>query len=90
MARIIENEKGFKVIEVDSNEMLKIGCGNICDHCGHVHYGKGFYVAVLNRWFCPDCYQDWCKYAVNYATDNNADGLFEKKNYFFYKMLLGL
>ena len=51
MAKIIENEKGFKVIEIDYLEMLKIGCGNICDHCGEPHYGKGYYVAVLNRWF---------------------------------------
>ena len=29
MAKIIENEKGFKVIEIDYLEMLKIGCGNI-------------------------------------------------------------
>lgn len=34
MAKIIENEKAFKVIEIDYLEMLKIGCGNICDHQG--------------------------------------------------------
>lgn len=90
MAKIIENEKGFKVIEIDSREMLKIGCGNICDHCNEIHWGKGYYVAVLNRWFCPACYEDWYQFATNYANEHNADGRCETKNFEFYKKMLGL
>lgn len=90
MAKIIENEKGFKVIEIDYLEMLKIGCGNICDHCGEPHYGKGYYVAVMNRWLCPTCYENWYLFATNYATEHNADGRIETKNFERYKTLLGL
>jgi len=61
MAKIKENEKGFKVIEVTANEMITIGCGNICDHCGEPHFGTGYYIAVLNRWFCSTCYDEWYK-----------------------------
>lgn len=87
MAKIIENEKGFKVIEIDYLEMLKIGCGNICDHCGEPHYGKGYFVAVLNRWFCPTCYEEWRKYATPIS---RGDLWVESKNFNYYKMLLGL
>ena len=90
MAKIIENEKGFKVIEIDYLEMLKIGCGNICDHCGEPHYGMGYYVAVMNRWLCPTCYENWYLFATNYATEHNADGRIETKNFERFKTLLGL
>lgn len=82
MAKIIENEKGFKVIEISAEEMVKIGCGNICDHCGQPHFGTGYYVAVLNRWFCPSCYNEWYEDAYNYANDEyNPDWRIERKNF---------
>lgn len=90
MAKIIENEKGFKVIEIDHLEMLKIGCGTLCDYCGEPHYGKGYYVAIMNSWFCPTCYENWYRNATNYATGHNADWQIETKNFKRYKKLLGL
>lgn len=90
MAKIKENEKGFKVIEVTANEMVKIGCGNICDHCGEPHFGTGYYIAVLNRWFCPACYEDWYGTATNYANEHNADGRVETKNFNFFCNLLNI
>lgn len=88
MAKIIENDKGFKVIEITAREMFKIGCGNICDHCNETAE-TGYYVAVLNRWFCPACYEDWYKGATNYATEHNADGWVESKNFASFVRLLG-
>lgn len=90
MAKIKENEKGFKVIEVTANEMVKIGCGNICDHCGEPHFGTGYYIAVLNRWFCPTCYDEWYKGTTNYANAYNADGRVETKNFNFFCNLLNI
>lgn len=90
MAKIIENEKGFKVIEVTGREMLKIGCGNICDNCAEMESGTGYYVAVLNRWFCPECYEKWYGYAINYANEHHSDRLIEERNFELYKILLGL
>lgn len=57
MAKIIENEKGFKVIEITGREMLKIGNGDMCDNCAELSE-TGYYVAVMNRWFCPTCYEN--------------------------------
>lgn len=90
MAKIYENEKGFKVIEVTAREMLKIGCGNICDHCGEQQLDNGYYVAVLNLWMCPTCFEMWYEDATNYATSNNDDDRVERKNFEYFKMLLGL
>ena len=90
MAKIIENAKGFKVIEITGREMMKIGCGYMCDHCGQPHYGKGYYVAVMNHWLCPTCYENWYIFAINYATKRNAEGRVETKNFERYKTLLGL
>lgn len=89
MAKIIENEKGFKVIEITGREMLKIGNGDMCDNCAELS-ATGYYVAVMNRWFCPICYVNWYRDATNYATEHNADGRVETKNFERFKTLLGL
>lgn len=86
MARIINNIKGFKVIEISSIEMFAIGCGNICDHCEKTSE-NGYYVAVLNRWFCPACYEEWRKHA---SPTTRGDLWVESKNFDYYKMLLGI
>lgn len=90
MAKIYTNEKGFKVIEVTAREMLKIGCGDICDHCGEQQLDNGYYVAVLNHWVCPTCFENWYEDAYNYAQDGNADARVENKNFEYYKYMLGL
>lgn len=89
MAKIIENEKGFKVIKVTGIEMEAIGCGNVCDHCGKPS-AFGYYVAVLNRWFCQNCYDKWYEDAVNYAEEGNADARVENRNFFKFAEALGL
>lgn len=62
MAKIVENKKGFKVLEVSRAELLstlsKFGSMGICDQCGE-RPAIGYYVAVLNRWLCPKCYNDF-------------------------------
>lgn len=90
MAKVIENEKGFKVIEVSAKEMILIDNFNICDRCGTQHFGNGYYVAALNRWFCPGCYEEWYRNATNFATPYNADGAVEEKNFTIFKMRLGM
>ena len=88
MAQIYENAKGYKIIEVSSYEMWNIGCGNICDHCGNPQNGTGFYVAVLNRWFCPQCFEKWYDRARNYATAGSPDKRVEDRNFDIYKKFL--
>lgn len=55
MAKIVDNPKRFKVIELSRNELAKIGGIGICDRCNGTS-NAGYYVAVLNCWFCPKCY----------------------------------
>lgn len=90
MAHIHNNDKGFKIIEVSSEEMIKARCGNICDYCGEPHFGIGYYVAVLNQWLCPTCFKEWYQFATNYATPHNADGRIENKNFNFYRQLFNV
>jgi len=89
MAKIIENPKGFKVIEISRSELVgrlaEYGSVGICDSCGSTDI-NGFYIAVLNQWFCPKCYEEWMKRAVYYHED--AD--FENSRFELYKDIFEL
>lgn len=50
MAKIVDNPKRFKVIELSRNELAKIGGIGICDRCNGTS-NTGYYVAVLNAGF---------------------------------------
>lgn len=76
MAKQVENEKGFLVIEMTGKETHLLGGRGICDWCGSPS-DDGFYVAVLNNWYCPRCYDDWCERSVRYTEDIRA----EKRNF---------
>ena len=56
MAKVYENKKGFKVIQATRGEMIcalsEYGCVGICDSCGSSNCQDGFYIAVLNCWYC--------------------------------------
>ena len=93
MAKIIENEKGFRVIEITSEEMRRIhpemhgeDWFPICDNCGRRGLKKGMYVSVLNRWLCPKCYEEWYSGAVRYQEYARI----EERNFNTYKNMLGL
>lgn len=72
MAKVVENGKGFKVIEVSLIETTQWGGLGICDNCNKPSF-KGYYVAVLNQMFCEDCYKEWCKRAVYYPEDSRRE-----------------
>jgi hypothetical protein len=85
MAKVVKNEKGFKVIEVSLIETTQWGGLGICDNCNNPAF-KGYYVAVLNHLLCEDCYKDWCKYAIYYPEDNRI----EERNFERYKKILNI
>lgn len=66
MAKIKENKKGFKIIEISRAELVgklaEYGCIGICDNCNSTSI-TGYYIAVLNQWFCQKCF-DEC-YTIN-------------------------
>lgn len=77
MASIVKNEKGFKVIKIDSHELRQaVGSPGICDNCLEMPE-EGYYIAVLNRWFCPRCYHKWILNATYYRGDKPI----EERNY---------
>lgn len=73
MATIINNEKGFKVIEVSISEINKAFGGlGICDNCNSASFTHK-YIAVLNSCYCPKCYEDWNKRSIYYPQDINVE-----------------
>ena len=63
MAQIVSNEKGFKVIHVETLDMWAIGSPAKCDYCtaDMATPDGGYYIAVLNKMhllidiFCEYC-----------------------------------
>ena len=93
MAKIVNNDKGFKVISLSIEDSASLGFGLygsgacVCMQCN-----KGclswdiYYIAVLNDTMCKDRYEEWLKDAVKYADD----APYEEQNFNRYKEALGL
>ena len=90
MAKVFNNKKGFKVIQVTRGEMLcalsEYGCIGICDNCGSSDCKEGFYIAVLNSWFCSKCFYEWYAGATRYKEDER----FENDKFELYKSVLNV
>ena len=93
MAKIINHEKGFKIIELSPEEALTnagfgVGYELVCDNCNEEFFiddeAELYYIAVLNMVFCKDCYEEW----VNNATYYPEDAAYELKRFNYYKELL--
>lgn len=86
MAKKVDNLKGFLVLEVSTPELfVNTGGYGICDSC-NTPAEKGYYIAALNCWYCPACYEAWVKMAIYYK----EDAAIEKENYERYAKLFGL
>lgn len=83
MAKNVVNEKGFKVIALKPEECKQVGFGFqdetdfelICDNCNELINNElyVFYVCVLNRVFCKECFQNWYEDAVRYPEDTRYE-----------------
>lgn len=71
MAQIVSNEKGFKVIHVETLDMWAIGSPAKCDYCtaDMATPDGGYYIAVLNKIYCPQCYKRWLAEARRHPQD---------------------
>lgn len=82
----VKNEKGFLVMEITRAELVsklaQYGCIGVCDSCMESPE-VGYYVAVLNQWFCKKCYEEWLQRAERYQEDIP----YEERNYETYKRL---
>lgn len=85
MAQIINNEKGFKIIHVETLDMWVIGSPAKCDCCTVDMATKdgGYYIAVLNRIYCPRCYKRWLTEARRYQQDAHI----EDRNFNTYRQI---
>lgn len=83
MAQKIEHPKGFKIIECTGFETKKFGGIGICDSCNESDF-KGYYIAVLNSWYCTACYEDWSERANRHPEDEEI----ENRNYEAYSRIL--
>lgn len=85
MAKIIENNKQFKVLSlsVEDLDTLKWGVledgvrGAVCAFCNDLVTEDIHYLAVINDTMCPKCFQSWVRTAVNYPSDRKI----EEKNF---------
>lgn len=85
MAQVVEFGK-FKVIKASAKEMRDaVGSLGICDYCAE-HSDEGYYIAVLNKWYCPKCWEEFKLRAVWYP----QDAMVEDRNFTCYGLALGL
>lgn len=100
MAKVVNNDKGFKVISLSHEEGEALGWGiwhrndadtdNLCDflcmQCNKPIEGELYYIAVLNDTMDKECYDRWYKNARRYTEDIPI----EDRNFNYYKEALGL
>jgi hypothetical protein len=86
LATIIDNPKGFKVINLSLGEANRAYGGyGICDSCNKAAINL-YYIAVLNNCYCKKCYDKFCERATYYA----EDAAIEKQNFEKAKKLLNI
>lgn len=89
MAKIFNNSKGFKVIEISRREMLdnlsRYGSVGMCDMCMDAPE-TGYYVAVLNMWLCRECLDAFIRSSKRYDEDIPV----EERNFKLYCKIFGV
>ena len=96
MTKKYDNDKGFLVIEMSIREaaftcnfgyIIPNGIPVIIDdNTNEVIRGNVYYVAVLNRVFCKESYEDWYENATRYKEDIP----YEEKHFNYYAEKLGI
>lgn len=83
MAKVVNNDKGFKVISLSHEEGEALGwgiwhkndadtddlCDFLCMQCNKPIEGELYYVAVLNDLMDEECYNRWYEDAIHYTDD---------------------
>lgn len=83
MAKVIESKKGFNLIQCDRSETaIVFGSPGICDRCNAAPE-TGVYIAVLNSWYCNDCFDKWHEVAHRHQEDIKK----EQSNFNYYEPL---
>lgn len=89
VAKIISEKDGFKTIRVSREELLEklgpLGSKGLCDYCISTPK-SGYYVAVLDQWLCPKCYEEF----VMSNVPDPRDFWFEDERFAWFKKHIGL
>lgn len=64
--------KGFKTLDVTVEHVLAWGGQGLCDSCNKGGL-RGKYIAVLNSYYCQECFDSWHKYATNHPEDRGYE-----------------
>ncbi len=90
MAKILKMEKPFLLIECTAGEMMDATGSRfcICDWCDKpfLPSNKGCYIAVLNQWYCEECFEERIEAMEYYPEDADV----ERRNFDFYAPRLGI
>lgn len=80
MARLINTEKGFKVIVISQDEARFLGFGIskgcLCAHCNNIIQEEIYYIPVLNDTMDKECFNNW----YNGARYYKEDATYEQRN----------
>jgi hypothetical protein len=63
-----KSNAGYVVYEATAEDTEKLGGCGICDRCNEPAK-NGYLIAVLNSYFCPECYEDWDNNSRMYEED---------------------
>lgn len=84
MAKIVSEATDFKVAEVSQIELMDklgpLGAKGVCDFCMS-EPETGYYVAVLDQWLCPKCYNEF----IQNNTPDPRDNWFEDVRFAWFK-----
>ncbi|EHT2867201.1 hypothetical protein KXA96_001700, partial [Campylobacter jejuni] len=53
----MDNNKEFKILRLNKQEILKIGGYGICDSCNKALSNDGYMICVLYSCYCEKCYK---------------------------------
>lgn len=76
MATPLQNDKRFLVIKMSWREYVAAtDTWGWCDLCGFNEFGdeEGYYIAVINQWYCKKCYDAWYSTATHYKVDTEKE-----------------
>lgn len=85
MAEIVTGIK-FKVIKLTLSDLREVAgdyAMGMCERCNKASF-EGYYIAVLNRYYCPKCFNNWLRRATYYPEDKP----FEDEFFNFWKTQL--
>ena len=69
MAQIIKTNNGFQIIKMPVQEAIAVlDCFGECNLCGEP-IPDGYYIPVINQWYCETCYNAWVSSAIRYRSD---------------------